>query len=110
MIGSSGALNIQATNIGRRTEEPYFGLIDYGLPPEKAVSLKDHAASARLGIVGAVVFVDDLSASLAAARRRGDPAGELVAMEVAGWVDSRWVRVQAPRGVNHLLVGAAPTS
>lgn len=107
MIGSTGALNIHATNIGRRTEEPYFGLIDYGLPPEQTVSLTDHGSSAKLGIVGAVVVVDQLSASLAEARRRGDPAGELVALEVVGWGDVQVASVRSPHGVNHLLVSAA---
>ncbi|MCC5870635.1 MAG: hypothetical protein JJU27_19220 [Gammaproteobacteria bacterium] len=107
MIGSTGALNIHATNIGRRTEEPYFGLIDYGLPPEKTISLKDHGASARLGIVGAVVIVDEFPASLSTARRRGDPTGEVISLELAGWGIVQAASMRSPHGVNHLLVSAA---
>lgn len=104
LLGARDALDLRATNIGRRTEEPYFGLIDYGLAAGQTPSLRDHASTARRGIVGAVVLVADLQASLAAAQRRGDPHGDPVEIRL---LDRAWLwtaRVRAPHGVEHLLV------
>ncbi len=104
LIGSQETLDLHATNIGRRTEEPYFGLIDYGLAQDQMPSLRNQAAELRRGIVGAVVLVPDLQASLAVARRRGDPLCETVVSSIAGRTGVSVAKVRAPHGVEHLLV------
>ncbi|TVQ44587.1 MAG: hypothetical protein EA371_13335 [Gammaproteobacteria bacterium] len=104
LIGSEETLALHATNVGRRTEEPYFGLIDYGLARDRMPSLRDQATELRRGIVGAVVLVPDLQASLAVARRRGDSQREAVTLSIAGQTEVSMALVQAPHGVEHLLV------
>jgi catechol 2,3-dioxygenase-like lactoylglutathione lyase family enzyme len=103
LIGSAGTLDLRACNIGRCTEEPYFGLIDYGLPAGRTPSLREASSTLRRGIIGALVLVSDLDASLVAAQRRGDPHRSRVSLSLPGWSLLAAASVQAPHGVVHLL-------
>lgn len=73
VVGSKPHLNLSAWNIGVRTEEPYFGLIDYGLDPADQISILDRAHLPRRGLIGATILVQDAEE----VRRRAEAARAL---------------------------------
>ena len=92
MVGSATQLRLRAWNVGRHKREPYFGIIDYGLPPGSQTSL--HAASrppAR-GLLGATIRVRNADAVAQAA----GVSALLVTMPGFGAV--RVATMQAPNG------------
>lgn len=104
LIGTSGQLHLRATNIGRCTEEPYFGLIDYGLADGQVPSLRNRGRLLARGVTGAVVLVADIAAAIADAQRRGDHHSEIISLAMPCSSDTSVARVEAPHGVGHLLV------
>lgn len=106
MIGVD-ELRLQSRNVGPSTREPYFGLIDYGLPAGPGGSLRGRSEAPRAGLLGAVVTSSDLPATAAAA---GPAAGRVVDdLQLLGGTGA--VLVRTPHSVPHLVVGrsvAAP--
>ncbi len=97
-------LRLRSRNVGPSTREPYFGLIDYGLPAGTGGSLLGRAVAPRRGLLGAVVRTPDLDAVLAAAAQAAGPAGPLPREVFAG---GRAAVLTGPHAVPHLVVEAA---
>lgn len=53
LVGTSATLKLRAWNVGLNTSEPYFGVINYGLPPGTQNSLIDVARPPARGLLGA---------------------------------------------------------
>jgi catechol 2,3-dioxygenase-like lactoylglutathione lyase family enzyme len=71
LVGTKSKLNVRAWNIGTDTSEPYFGIIDYGLPAGAQVSLADIARPPARGLIGATLVVYDIARVAEAARPLG---------------------------------------
>lgn len=105
LIGVDEPLELKSRNVGPSTKEPYFGLIDYGLPANVGGSLLGRAVAPRRGLLGAVVTVDDLDAVCAAAgsQRCGAP----VSFELAPFGQTRAALLLPPHEVPHLAIEIA---
>ncbi len=55
-------MTLRAWNVGLRKQEPYFGVIDYGLPPGSQLSLKASTRPPARGLLGATLIVRDAAA------------------------------------------------
>lgn len=67
MVGTTDTLRLRAWNVGVRKSEPYFGIIDYGMPPGAQASLHAMARPPHRGLLGATLFVRDAAAVARAA-------------------------------------------
>lgn len=109
LIGADEPLRLRATNVGRSTREPYFGLIDYGVA-SRLGSLKGRSRPPVRGLIGAVVRVNDLSETLARARQVGGEAAvpvSVTSVEVPSIGVVRAATVLPPHGVWHVVVESA---
>lgn len=61
LVGSSTSMKLRAWNVGLTTKEPYFGIINYGLPEGSQTSVFDVSRPPSRGLLGATLFVDDVS-------------------------------------------------
>jgi catechol 2,3-dioxygenase-like lactoylglutathione lyase family enzyme len=81
LVGSARPqFNLRAVNMGLTTEEPYIGLIHYGMPEESYASLHGRARPPHRGILGATIVVRDVDEVVRRARAVG---GEVLAAPVA---------------------------
>lgn len=67
LVGTTAAMTLRAWNIGVRKREPYFGVIDYGLPRGSQTSVIASSTPPSRGLLGATVIVHDASAVAAKA-------------------------------------------
>ncbi len=67
MVGATDTLRLRAWNVGVRKCEPYFGIIDYGLPPGVQASLHEMSRPPHRGLLGATILVQDVAAVARAA-------------------------------------------
>lgn len=102
LIGADGSFVLRSRNVGPSTREPYFGLIDYGLPAETGGSLLGRSVPPRRGILGAVVLTDDLGWVRSAAGP--DAAGEAVPLTLPGHGAARAATVIPPHRIPHLVI------
>lgn len=102
LIGVDEPLELRSRNVGPSTKEPYFGLIDYGLPAHVGGSLLGRSVAPRRGLLGATVTVDDLDAvcSAAGAERAGTP----VSFELEPFGQTRASLLVPPHEVPHLVI------
>lgn len=92
MVGSADSMRLRAWNVGTRKTEPYFGIIDYGLPKGAQTSLFEASRAPQRGLLGATLWVRDAGVV-------GATAGvEPVRMAVPGLGETLCVTVQAPNG------------
>lgn len=70
LVGSASTVRLRAWNVGLRTTEPYFGVIDYGLKDEVQHSLLAGARPPVRGLIGASLIVRDVRAVARAAGSR----------------------------------------
>lgn len=96
LVGAASTLSLRAWNVGTDTREPYFGIIDYGLPPGQQVSLAEIARPPARGLIGATLIVRDIDAVANAARGLGG-TGPVEAV-VPGIGAAHIVTVPAPNG------------
>lgn len=103
LVGVDESLRLRSRNIGPSTREPYFGIIDYGLPEHVGGSLKGRSVAPRRGLLGGVVTVDDIGA----VRDAAGPAraGEAVRLELASFGPVEAIVVRPPHEVPHLVIG-----
>ncbi|KQM22217.1 hypothetical protein [Novosphingobium sp. Leaf2] len=92
MVGSTQQLRLRAWNVGTCKREPYFGVIDYGLPAGSQRSL--HAASSppNRGLLGATVRVRNAAAVAQAA------GVKTAQVAIPGLGDAVIATVKAPNG------------
>lgn len=102
LLGIDEPLELRSRNVGSSTKEPYFGLIDYGLPSHVGGSLLGRSVAPRRGLLGATVTVADLDAVCAAAgpERSGTP----VSLDLAPFGPTRAAIVMPPHEVPHLVI------
>ena len=96
LVGVGSTLNVRAWNVGTDTCEPYFGIIDYGLPPGRQESLADVSRPPARGLIGATLVVRDIGAVAEAAREFGG-TGPVEAI-IPGIGPAHIVTVPAPNG------------
>ncbi len=106
LVGTLFKLHLRARNVGVKREEPYFGIIHYGLPEDSYRSLRDRALFPNRGIAGATLIADGIDtiakkATAAGAEILAPPAR--VTLAPYGQVTSFTLR--APHGVIHHLIG-----
>jgi catechol 2,3-dioxygenase-like lactoylglutathione lyase family enzyme len=96
LVGAGSTLNVRAWNVGTDTREPYFGVIDYGLPADRQVSLAAVSRPPARGLIGATLVVRDIGAVADAARSFGgtEPAEAVI----PGIGPAHIVTVPAPNG------------
>jgi len=92
LVGTSAALKLRAWNVGVNTAEPYFGIINYGLPLGTQTPLFKVARPPARGLLGATLRVRDVAA---VARKAGVP---IVAMAVPGFGTVQAATFQGPNG------------
>jgi len=92
MVGSATRMRLRAWNVGLRKCEPYFGVIDYGLPPGSQQSLRARSRPPHRGLLGATLRVRDAGE---VARAAGVAAVRTV---VPGFGEARVATVQGPNG------------
>lgn len=100
-------LTVRSRNVGTSTVEPYFGLIDYGLPANQGDSIVGRSRAPRRGLLGAVLTVEsgsEFDRSVAAA---GISGYSVLDTSIATW--KRAVNIRTPHSVPHLLLGPAAT-
>lgn len=102
LVGVEEPLKVKSRNVGSTTREPYFGLIDYGLPANVGGSLRGRSVVPRRGLLGAVVTVDDLEE--VCSRAGTAPAGRVVTIDVAPFGATKAVVLGAPHEVPHLVI------
>lgn len=106
LVGTdSAAWNVRGTNIGRTTQEFYFGVIDYGTGDTARRSLRDRARPPNRGIAGAVCTVSDLDRVVSAVEPRAR-VGEPVELALGPWGRTPAMSVVAPHGIVHTVVEA----
>lgn len=108
LLGIEEPLELRSRNVGPSTKEPYFGLIDYGLPAHVGGSLLGRPTAPRRGLLGAAVLVDDLDAVCAAAGR--ECSGERVSFDLAPFGQTRAAQLMPPHQVPHLVLEIATSS
>lgn len=101
LVGTDAALQLRAWNVGVRTTEPYFGIIDYGMAAGTQSSLIDVARPPARGLLGATVRVRDVAAVAAKA------GVAVVSIEVPGFGSVRAATFQGPNGAWFQAVQAA---
>ena len=105
LVGSNGPIHVRAVNMGSRRDQPYFGIIHYGLPADTQNSLADRAWLPNRGLIGATVRVSDLAVARQASI---DDGYEIIAdarpvrLKPYGLIRSMVIR--APHGVHHQLI------
>lgn len=62
LVGTDNAIKLRAWNVGIKTTEPYFGIIDYGMAAGSQTSLIDVAVPPARGLLGATLRVRDAKA------------------------------------------------
>lgn len=92
MVGSTQQLQLRAWNVGTCKREPYFGVIDYGLPAGSQRSLLAASAPPNRGLLGATVRVRDAAAVAQAA------GVETARAAIPGLGDAVIATVKAPNG------------
>lgn len=82
LVGTEARMTLRAWSVGLVKREPYFGVIDYGLPQGSQVTRKSFSRPPARGLLGATLIVQD--AELVAARagvannvRQNAPSGRL---------------------------------
>ena len=106
LVGTdSAAWNVRGTNIGRTTQEFYFGVIDYGTGDTARRSLRDRARPPNRGIAGAVCTVSELDRVVSAVEPRAR-VGEPVELALGPWGRTPAMSVVAPHGIVHTVVEA----
>ena len=104
LVGTdSAAWNVRGTNIGRSTQEFYFGVIDYGTGDTRRRSLGDRARPPNRGIAGALCTVDDLDAVITAAAPH-EMVTEPVEVALGPWGRTPAATLVAPHGIIHTVV------
>jgi catechol 2,3-dioxygenase-like lactoylglutathione lyase family enzyme len=105
LVGAKTRLHIRAVNMGLRREEPYFGIIHYGLPTDSYRSLKDNAKLPNRGMVGAILWVEDIAAvHRVCAEQRVPIRAPLTELEVAPYGRVKSMSIESPHGVLHQLL------
>ncbi|WP_419814488.1 hypothetical protein [Glacieibacterium sp.] len=92
LMGAPARVKLRAWNVGLNKREPYFGVIDYGLPLGSQVSIKASARPPARGLLGATLIVRD-AATVAAEAGVG-----VVTLDVPGFGPARVATVQGPNG------------
>ncbi len=105
LVGADSRLHIRATNFGTRREDPYLGIIHYGLPAGTASSLAEAGAMPNRGLSGATIRAVDVPAIAAVCEKRDD---DIVAgvcnVNLEPWGNCVSFAVRAPHGVLHHFV------
>lgn len=96
LVGAKREMRLRAWNVGPRLDEPYFGVIDYGLPGGVQHSLRDRARPPARGLLGATLIVPDVAAIVPPRPTNGQFGP--VETEVAGIGPARLLTLQAPNG------------
>jgi catechol 2,3-dioxygenase-like lactoylglutathione lyase family enzyme len=115
LVGSAARqFNLRAVNIGLTTEEPYIGLIHYGMPAGSYRSLAGRARPPSRGTLGATLVVRDADET---ARRVRSAGGTILAPPVEAQLEPfgavRSTLFLAPNGASYLAVApreASPSS
>lgn len=79
-------------NVGMRKDQPYFGVIDYGLPAGSQTSLHARSRPPARGLLGATVLVRNAAAI---AVRAGVA---VVSVDMPGFGPARVATLQGPNG------------
>lgn len=100
LVGSAQPdFNLRAVNVGWTTEEPYLGLIHYGMRTDSYASLRGRARPPNRGTLGATIVVEDADA---VANRVAAAGGTIIAgpgLGMAGDLGQvRFVTFTAPNG------------
>ncbi|WP_162527126.1 VOC family protein [Sphingomonas solaris] len=104
LVGTTARMTLRAWNVGLNKREPYFGVIDYGLPPGSQVSVRASARPPARGLLGATLIVRD-AATIAA------KAGvSVVTTDVPGFGPARIATVQGPNGAWFQAVQPVPVA
>ena len=104
LVGTdSAAWNVRGTNIGRTTQEFYFGVIDYGTGDTARRSLRDRARLPNRGIAGALCMVDDLDRVVSASAAQ-EVVTEPVDLVLGPWGRTPAMTLVAPHGIVHTVV------
>ncbi|MFC6152334.1 hypothetical protein [Nocardioides yefusunii] len=93
-------LTLRSRNVGPNTREPYFGLIDYGLPGGADDSLTGRSVPPHRGLLGAVVLTHDIAAIHAAAGLEAVP----VVLQLPSLESDRAAWLTTPHTVPHLVL------
>ncbi|HEX7852989.1 MAG TPA: hypothetical protein VF503_04765 [Sphingobium sp.] len=92
LVGTSTAMTLRAFNVGTAKSEPYFGIIDYGMPAGSQTSVFATARPPARGLLGATVRVRDAAA--VAIRAGVTP----IRAFIPGFGETLTVTVQGPNG------------
>ena len=96
---------VRGTNIGTRSTEPYFGIIDLGLPRVTDQSLLDWALLPNLGLNGATLFVPSVDEVMAAATLFGSRIlAPVTTVNLAPYGPVKSLTLFAPHGVVHHVI------
>ncbi len=96
LVGSAAPIRLRAWNVGVRTSEPYFGIIDYGLPAGIQASLAGRSRPPARGLLGATLEVSNID-DIARAGRAYTHYGP-VEDEIPGLGVAKILTLQGPNG------------
>lgn len=107
LVGAdSAAWNVRGANIGRTTQEFYFGVIDYGTGDTERRSLRDRGRPPHRGIAGALCTVTELDVVLSAVEPH-EMVSEPVELVLGPWGPTRATTLVAPHGIPHTVLEVA---
>lgn len=92
LVGTAARVALRAWNVGLSKREPYFGVVDYGLPNGSQVSVKASARPPARGLLGATLIVRD-APMIAAKADVG-----VVTIDVPGFGPAMVATLQGPNG------------
>lgn len=92
LVGTTAQIKLRAWNVGSRKTEPYFGIINYGMPSGTQTSLFEIARPPARGMIGATLRVRD-AATIA---KKADAS--VVRADVPGFGPALTVTFQGPNG------------
>ena len=105
LVGTGGSMALRARNIGTSTQEPYLGLIHYGLDPKRYTSLRSKSAVPHRGLVGATLIARDISRiEQAAKRERAEILAPLCNTSLVPFGRAASLSIRAPHGIIHHIV------
>ncbi len=105
LVGAEHKMHIHAVNMGVAKEDPYLGIIHYGLPTGTFKTLDDRAVFPNRGMVAAMLYTDDIERIHTICVQHGTEivcSPNSLTLSPHGAVRSLLVR--APHGVLHQFV------
>ncbi len=105
LVGATQEIRLRGFNVGTSCDEPYFGIIDYGLPAGSTRSLRERSIMPHRGLVGATLYTDDIEGVCARCMAgRHTVIAPVATVDLAPHGRAQSLTIRAPHGIVHHLI------